>query len=322
MPDKVAEQLHRLAELAQAPLSDALKQELCKSLASKVNHIVAKAADITRTKALRDLLPDLASAFGRFMLTPERTDKGCTAKIAIVKALHELDHDDPAIFLTGLRHIQLEPAFGGPVDTAIPLREASAIALARLPHRSVLLDILPLLVDPAHTVRSAAAQAIAATGREEGQLLLRLKILTGDEQPDVIAECLSSLLQLTRQRSLDFVAAFLDSADEALREGAALALGASRLPEAFNLLRQRCTGVVDPRRLEILLTAIAMLRDDSAQDYLLSLITEGPRRLASAALNALKLSKSDDRLRAKVQAALASRDDPTLRQLLDKEWRS
>ena len=56
--------------------------------------------------------------FHRFMENPVKTDPGCSAKVELVTALHDLDCAREEVFLQGLRHVQKEPGWGPPVDTA------------------------------------------------------------------------------------------------------------------------------------------------------------------------------------------------------------
>jgi HEAT repeat protein len=202
----------------------------------------------------------------------------------------------------------------------VPLRACSAIALAGRRHRAVLTDLTPLLVDPAAHVRTAAAQAIAAAGRPEGQLLLRLKVLTGDRDPDVIMECFSALLQLGRGEALEFVAGYLRSAEETVKEAAALALGGSRLSGAFEALRRQWTPGLDAEFAGVLLMAMASLRSDAAMDFLLGLIRDGNLRTASAAITALKVAKSDARVRTRIEVILSERGEARLREVLAREF--
>ena len=50
------------------------------------------------------------------------------AKTAIVQCLSRLELGSPEVFLRGLHHVQMEPAYGGPVDTAVELRSESAVS--------------------------------------------------------------------------------------------------------------------------------------------------------------------------------------------------
>jgi hypothetical protein len=110
--------LARLRVLRGAPDTDATLVELREILKNKSSHAVAKAAELSGELSLDALEPDLVAAFGRFMEKPEKTDKGCRAKSAIAEALHQLDHDEADIYLCGVRHVQMEPVWGGKADTA------------------------------------------------------------------------------------------------------------------------------------------------------------------------------------------------------------
>src|SRR5689334_15513984 len=89
-----------------------LAETLPKFLSSKAHLIVSKAADLAREKQVKSLQPHLVEAFDRFMERPTETDKGCEAKQAIANALYEMGCDAADLFLTGIRHRQLEGSYG------------------------------------------------------------------------------------------------------------------------------------------------------------------------------------------------------------------
>jgi hypothetical protein len=91
-------------------------------LAHRNNFIVAKAADLVRDFRMADLVPDLLLAFDRFFENPVKTDPQCWAKNALSRALAAFEYQEPEIFLRGMRHIQMEPVWGGRSDTAGTLR--------------------------------------------------------------------------------------------------------------------------------------------------------------------------------------------------------
>jgi HEAT repeat protein len=313
----VDERLRRLAELKPLPPESA-KAEIRKALSDKTGLVVAKAANLVGEMKLQELIPDLVSAFTAHSLNPERTDKGCMAKIAIVRALHDLDCDDTEIFEKGLTYVQLESTWGGKEDTAIPLRAASAIALAARRHPRILELLIPAMMDGAAAVRAAAMRALAATGREEGQLLLRLKALSGDTDEEVLTECLCALLELGGSRALDFVAGFLDRGDDTKRAAAALAVGGCRLEQAFDVLHRQFLPGVDSAFRQVLLLAMSSMRDPRAMDFLLTLIREGPFSDASETVRVLKASRLDDRTRELVRWAIMDRKDQRLLKVLDE----
>ena len=253
------------------------------------------------------------SAFDRFMVRPEKSDKGCGAKTGAAEALYRIGHDCPDVFSRGVTHVQLEPVFGGRTDTAAELRGVCAMGLVRLCHPEVMVHLADLLADPEPPARIAAARAIAYSGRcAEGVPLLRLKALTGDDEPAVVGECLLALLGLDPDSSLPFVAGFLDRHDGALREAAAMALGESRVEGAFAVLRQWWDRTPDTRQARTALLAIAMLRHDDAMDFLLSLLADHPPAIARQVIDVLKIYRNDESLERRIREIAAQRDDPEL----------
>ncbi len=70
-----------------------------------------------------------------------------------------------------------------------------------------LVDLLG--ADKEKIVRIDAARAIAQLGGIESVLLLRLKSLAGDPEPEVIGQCFVALLDLSPEDYIPFVADFL-----------------------------------------------------------------------------------------------------------------
>jgi HEAT repeat protein len=305
------EQLDRLAELRGQPPSPEGRAEAAKCLNSKMNLVAAKAARIAGEWQAAELTPELVAAFDRFMVKPETTDKRCAAKIEILKALCKLEYSSPSVFRRGMRHVQMEPTWGGSVDTAAEVRAVSAMGLAQTDYPEALEEILPLLLDPQRDARMGAVRAIGASGLPGGVLLVRLKALSGDE-PEVLGECLAALLRAEPARSLEFAAQFLDHREEAVAEAAALALGDSRLESAFAVLRgafERTRAL--PLRRRTLLLAIALLRRETAIDYLLDLVRNGPEQASAGAVAALDMYKNDPSLRERLDQARQTRTSPS-----------
>jgi HEAT repeat protein len=314
--DKLAA-LGLVRDLPNAPETTA---ELRRALGDKSNLVVASAAGIAGEQRLVDLAPELEASFKRFLTNPEKTDKLCRAKLAAIQALDKLDHDQPDVFLRAARHVQMEPVWGGEVDTAAPLRAASVFALARIGYHGMLPLLVDTLTDPEKEVRLAAAQALAEHATETACLLLRLKARLGDPDPEVISECLYGLLSGSPRESLPFVSEFLDSKAVAAREAAILALGKSRLPEAFDVLKT-CwqQDVLGQVRAETLL-AMAMLRLPSATDFLLEVVGTERESTALQALGALLIHRHDPRLRERVAAAVQKNDSRALRAKFDRDF--
>jgi HEAT repeat protein len=167
--------LARLGSLGKEPISPASVAELRKFLTDASNFVVAEAAAIVGNAKLAELAPDLVAAFDRLMIDPEERDKQCRAKTNIVEALNKLDHDEPDVFLRGIRHVQHEPVWGGTQDTAAALRGDCAFALVRLNHRDAIALLIDLFVDPEKVTRVAAVQAMEGVGSVAAVPLLRLK---------------------------------------------------------------------------------------------------------------------------------------------------
>jgi HEAT repeat protein len=310
---KVIEQtLAELRAVRQDP--SAAPATLDAALGSKHSTIVAAAAEIVADAEMEGLEPALCSAFERFLDSPVKRDPGCRAKTAAVRALYRTGAAATAVFLRGARHVQLEPVWGGSVDTAIELRGTSALGLVRSGYGDAMCELADLLADPEPMVRSAAAQAVAYSERGDvGVPLLRLKALAGDADPRVTSACLTGLLALAPERSLPFVAEFLQRPAAEVREAAMLALGESRLHEALPLLRGAAERAVVDEECGVALLAIALLRCDAAWEHLIALVRDGSATRACAAIDAIATYRADTALRERVLAAVSERDEPRVR---------
>lgn len=308
------ERLDALAALRRTPEAPGTAEKLRQALADPSHLLAGKAAQLAGELGLEDLAEDLTAAFNRFLENPAETDKGCIAKTAVVKALLELEEPAVEVFLRGIRHVQMEPAWGGSVDTAIELRANSALGLAGTGSPRKIAELAPLLLDPGLPVRLAAAQAIASTGRAEAEPVLRLKVLMGDEEPEALAECLVGLLHLAPEPSLAFVEPFLDAPgasdlDSARREAAVLALGESRLEAAVPLLCRHWERVADRESRRLVLLALVASRRDAALEFLLSLVAQSPPRVAAEVLRALAVYRHDERIRGQIEEAVEKNPD-------------
>jgi HEAT repeat protein len=319
-PDPVEQALERLAVLKNEAGTRPLTAELKAFLKNRSNLVVARAAKIAGQSRATELAPDLVATFQRLMENPSKLDKTCAATTASVQALYEMEYTEPEIFLRGIHHVQMEGSFGPPVDAAAKLRGVSAQALARTRHPAALDEIVPLLVDEWPEARIGAVRALASNGGESGALLIKLRILSGESQPDVLAECFSGLLTAAPQRSLSLVGGFIDSEDTAIAEAALLALGSSRLPEALDLLKAKLEdGAGSPLRKTMLL-AIAMVRSDAAIEYLLKLLTDCPATMAKDVIEALALFRNSENVRKRVESVVAQRNEKSVSEAFRQEF--
>jgi hypothetical protein len=164
-------------------------------------------------------------------------------------------------------------------------------------------------------VRVEAARAIGRLSRPEAALLLRLRALVGDEEPEALGACFSALLSIEGRAGIDFVERFLGAGGDAGTE-AALAIGLTRTPEAFAVLKARWERERDASFAAILLSAIALTRQTEAMDFLLQLV-ETDSASAAAAISALVSAGPSRELRARIEAAVEASGNEDLRAALE-----
>jgi HEAT repeat protein len=310
-----------LESLRADPASPATLEQLRKALKDRNNYLVAKAATMAGQLGLKPLAPDLAVAFDRFLTDAVKTDPKCWAKNAIAKALKDLEHDDPAVFLRGIVHVQMEPVWGGQSDSAATLRGACALALVAttLDRVSILARLVDLLADPEKPARIDAVRAIGQLPGHDSILLLRLKALAGDSEPEVVGTCFDTLLSMTPD-SVAFVARFLAAADPDLRAEAAAALGACPEPQALDLLKQCFGARIDAELKTAILQSLAASRHVAAAKFLLSVIDEGRPEHAEAALESLAAGRFRDEFRDRAGDAVGRRKIAELTAVYRKEF--
>jgi len=262
--------LDTLRDASESSRSDPLR----KALAHKNNYLAAKAADLIREFNLRDLTPDLLTAFDHFFENPEKSDPQCWGKNAISRALAAFELQEPEVFLRGMRHIQLEPVWGGRSDTAGTLRATCALALVQcrsLSNEDLLKHLVDLFADRDKAVRAEVARAIEQLGSTSASLLLRLRAILGKDEPEVLAACYSGILRLEGTSAIPWITRFLTSHDDAAAE-AALAIAGTHSSQAVDALQQSLETAHDPWFRSVLLSAIALSRQDGAIEFLLNLV--------------------------------------------------
>lgn len=310
----------RIQVLRNQPATPAIIQEIRGYLADASSFIVAEAAKLLMDPAASGLADDLAAAFDRLMIEPEENDNQCRAKIEIVAALNRLEYAEPTLFLHGLTHRQ-DPRFGDPSqDAAGPLRAFCALGLARINHPGVVLLLADLLHDSDNTARAGAARALGATGSLTAVPLLRFKVRTGDRLVEVIGECFASLLSLSFEESLSFVAQYLQASQSGMQEAAVLALAETRRAEALALLKDYWPEAPDDLR-ETLLVAFAMFRLPAANEMLIGLIANKDAS-ARGALSALAIYRDNPKLTARIAAAVEANGAPAVRDWFNKKFLS
>ena len=252
---------------------------LRKALQHRNNFLVAKAARLIADLKLTALTPHLAAAFTRFLDNPVKSDPQCWAKNDTAKALAALEYQEHELFLHGMRHIQLEPVWGGTADTAGPLRGTCALALVQcraLNSVRLLTLLTELFADKEIPVQVNAARAVEQVGSDAAMLLLRLRAELASGEPELLGACYSGVLHLEGPSAIPWAAKFLPPEDDAAAE-AAIAIAETRTPEAFATLKASFARARDPWFRTALLSAIALTRQDEAFTWLLTLIEREDR---------------------------------------------
>jgi hypothetical protein len=209
---------------------------------------------------------------------PVKGDPQCWAKNALSRTLAAFEYQEVEVFLRGMRHIQMEPVWGGSSDTAGTLRATCALALVQcrsLLEVDLLAHLVELFADKDKSVRVGAARAVEQVGSHSASLLLRLRATLGADEPEVLGACYGGVLRIEGTRALPWAERFLETGDDAAAE-AALAIAATHSAAGFEALQkhfeQPSVRMRDPWFLSALLSAIALTRQDAAIEFLLDLI--------------------------------------------------
>jgi hypothetical protein len=290
----------QLSEAAADP--HAHLQRVRDALASRRSRVAARAARLVKQHTLDGFEADLQAAFRRFREDPVKSDPSCNAKLAALEALDFGESMDEEIFLEAARLVQLEPAWGKPVDTAVGVRSRGLVALARIGWVELDLLAAELLGDQEPPVRHAALEALAHRGARSGAALALFKLRLGDEDPLVTLAAMNTLLQLAPDWGLRELRPILDGKDEE-RELAALALGQSRSEAALPLLLAALEGCVMSEERAPIYRGLGFHRSDAALEKLLEVIAGGSLPDAKQAIAALSVRRYDPGVVEKVRRA-------------------
>jgi hypothetical protein len=327
MPARLSidERLRRTQQLRHEQDPVRLRLAISKALQDSANLVVAEAAKLIRENELPGFEPDLLNAWQRMLVDPLKSDKGCTAKTAIIEALDKLDYDEPDFYQTGIAYRQLEPVWGGTADTAENVRGACALAIARS-RRMGIVEKMNVLVDlivdrGSRMSRVYGIQALANTGSEHVVPLLRFILLSGDSEFQVLGACMVGLLRLAPQAAVVLVSKFLQSTDEDVVLEAAAALGECGRADAVEILIAVWRRSRDAEIRKSLLVSIGLSRDSSALSFLISRVEENSSDSATA-LRALAPSCVYSDVRQRVHNAVIGTKNPSLQVDFDNRYPS
>lgn len=295
---KQDERIRQLERLRGAPKAEVVP-DLTAALRSNAAAEVSVAARLAEEMELVELVPALEAALRR-MIRADARHRSSVACVAAASACDALGSRDVDLFLECCRTPELDPSGA--------LRERALFALFRLQAGEAMLEAARLLADRNVAGRVAAARAVANANPLAGVPLLRFKALMGGEEPEVLEHVLDSLRALDSEGFVPFAAGLLGSKDEALANAAAMALGHSRDPAG-------CAPLIDwadtllSDKLDLAFSALAILRQPRATQYLLEQIREASVQRAQLAVLAMSPFLYDQTLLAQVREAAGKRGE-------------
>lgn len=315
----IDEQLDQLDTLDFSSPENAGLDELQKALNNKNNRLVAKAARLCSEHHIYSCSEQLKHVFHYFVDKADK-DKGCYAKKAIVKALYELDVIDSEFYTSAIQYRQMEPVWGGSVDTAVEVRCWAAYGLTLSANSRIILQLLELLHDAEAQARLGAVKAIANTNPTHAEILLREKILDGDEDAYVVGECFHQLIAIEPEQSLSFIKPYLDHPQEEWVEYAALAIAEYKDPAAFEVLQEAVETAFYDTKKKYLIKALALHRSKQSVDYLLGRLDEAGKDEIHTIIEALSIYQTNDDLRRQVQNKIDTSQNQAMESAFKEYW--
>ena len=319
--DKIDQQIADLQQVAEMESGEELERRLVKALANRHYRVVAAAAKICEERFVYALEKQLVEAFRRLTNNPVKKDPNCIAKNALIRALTALDCSDVNFFLETLHYQQMEPVWGGSVDTAVDIRGSAAMGLANTGYHRAAMELAPMLMDPEVPVRRQVVQAIAVLRVDQAEPLLRLKAVSGDEEPEVMAEVLSTLIRMEPELSAPFVAAFMEDEDPVVVESAVLALGDATAVETLEPLINHYEEIsIQPEERRLLIRGIALHRHERAMSWLLEQLVESSQPIAVAIIETLAEFRHTDPVGRQIAAAVEERGEAKILEFFTQLW--
>lgn len=320
MSKSVAAELDGLESLPDDAEAGAVAGPLRHAFATRSPSAVARAAGLVARFKAGALESEMAYAFDHFLGAGAKSDRHCSAKLAIAVALRAIRSEERDLYVRGMLHYWPERPRLGQRDQAASLRIACAEALGEVGHFDLLMHLADLLGDPTPAVRVAAANLLGASGEREARSLLRLKVRCGDQAPEVTDACFAALVGRDVEEAVAFIAEFLQAEDERMRTMAMLALGQSEHEGALKPLVAYWKRLKTADERDSAAVAIALLRKRPAIEFLLGLIDEGGDD-AEGAIRALAAFRANLQIRGQVEAAVERADDYRTRKCFEANFR-
>lgn len=295
---------------------------LVRALGDANNLYVSKVAKRIRELELTGCADSLVAAFDRFLINGPETDSQCWAKLELIRTIHAVGHRDAAVYLRAFHCVQLEAVWGGKADTAAAIRTFAAMALleTNLPIPDMLRELVGGLFDAAHLVRMESITALATINRWEAELVLRQKMLAGDERIEVTGAAMFALVELNEPGAIELVTTQLSHSNHDVALEAYAALAQCRHAQAFAVIRDQWKQKLDNDTRRTILFALGASPREEAVEFLLRVLEHESLALAGCAISALGKSRFKNEIRDRVAGLVDQRHDRELARLFREEY--
>lgn len=291
-----------VAQIARLESPSERQALLLEALADKSPYVGALAAEALGAGADDRAALAMTEKFAALGEDGPKLDPGCHVRANLAFALGRLEYRPASdILRVGIKTVQVEAVGGVPFDMAAHLRGNCALALAQVRDPDCVRDIALLLfdrsgfafaraaIDPTVKMepRKAAARALSLSGRPEARLPLTLKLAHPEnEEPEVLSECMTALIDLEDPHALEVLEPYLKHSDRRLAAYSALMIARAQRPGAADLLA-RAVLSFSGDTLQAVVLALSTVRDPGAYDHLHQLAGSDREAVRLAVVDAL-----------------------------------
>jgi len=298
-------------------------------LCAKKGHSMASARAVQAIANVNhpEVVPSLIALYDWLEADPVKRDRSCDIRIAIVEVLGEIGSLHTIDTLRkAVRTVQIVKLGPTPEDIAIALRGTAALSLAKVDSNALYeLALLLFDEDPAVStseinrpfvkapVRKAAAQAIGILGDQGGIPILAVKLkFPNGEVPDVLAECMESLIAMRPPYVMEVAKPYLGGDDEYLSAITALALAENLGVDVLEPLLETLDYVQGETK-EAIVIAISVIRGSNIRRILFDFLDSQNPFVRRGAVKGIK-SYMDDAVKEKLQIMRDTDPDKIVRQ--------
>jgi HEAT repeat protein len=295
---------------------------LSKCIKTEYNLASEKAIQVLAKINHPSITSALITLYDWFETDPRKRDRSCEARATIAGALGDIGSTLSIDTLRkAVRTIQIAKLGPSIEDVAIGLRATAALALAKVDHES-LFELAVLLFDEKPdvpvglrdrpqvkaSVRKAAAQAIGILGDLGGMAILALKLkFPNNEIPDVIAECIESLICMRPPYLMEIVEPYLKEYNDNLSAITALSLAENLGIEVIDSLYEALDHVKGETKETIVVAISIATRGNGTRQIMFDFLEHPNSFVRRGAIKEIKKYLNDE-IREKLK--ILCDDDP------------